>query len=574
MISWGSVGVVQSTGIIPAAGGNPISKAFVSNTAAGDAIIAYATYGVASGSCTFSDNQGNGYVTVTSTYDSAANQGFSVGVATNIAAAATTVTATCPSALYTAIVISESSGVATASPVDVYASSFSYGSSATNGQTSSSATTTQDGELIYGAIVVTNGLGTSVFTAGTNGPYTMATQPGGANYMNIALEYRTQTSQGDVAAYFTDNAVNHTLTTMVTLKPSALPTEVAMSSRVTTGGSNTTVTSYNLTDTNTNDLVVISCVGMSGSGKPTWSTVTTNSGLTIALATASANTAFYYQSGQGLWYACTAAGGFTDKTFTCTEDLSADIGIIVKTYSGTACTNATPSLGIGAVKECPYNTGTSPSCSVTTTANNSLVIGNGSEFNAQRTISAASGQTLRADFTTLSNNEEGWDEIQNAITPNSATSVSMQITGLTSGDEGNMGTIEILAGGAPPPTAPTVISGDATNIGYGTVTSSGNVTSTGGSAITERGICYGLTVNPDTSGTHQTTSGTTGSFTIDLTGLIQGRTYFYRAYATNGIGTSYGSNILFTTLLWPVVNTTPGTGRISTTPGTGVISTR
>jgi hypothetical protein len=39
----------------------------------------------------------------------------------------------------------------------------------------------------------------------------------------------------------------------------------------------------------------------------------------------------------------------------------------------------------------------------------------------------------------------------------------------------------------------------------------------------------------------------TGTFSVTATGLSEGTTYFARAYATNNLGTSYGSEIVFTT---------------------------
>jgi hypothetical protein len=42
-------------------------------------------------------------------------------------------------------------------------------------------------------------------------------------------------------------------------------------------------------------------------------------------------------------------------------------------------------------------------------------------------------------------------------------------------------------------------------------------------------------------------SGGTGVFSVPLTGLAPGTTYFARAYATNAIGTAYGAEVVFTT---------------------------
>ncbi len=106
--------------------------------------------------------------------------------------------------------------------------------------------------------------------------------------------------------------------------------------------------------------------------------------------------------------------------------------------------------------------------------------------------------------------------------------------------------------------APTVQTSEATNITSSSATLVGNVTSDGGATVTERGFVYGTSAS-DLSQTIQSGSGM-GSFTKALTGLSLSTTYYYKAYATNIGGTSYGDVMTFTTSL-PTVTTgsaTPG----------------
>jgi hypothetical protein len=85
-----------------------------------------------------------------------------------------------------------------------------------------------------------------------------------------------------------------------------------------------------------------------------------------------------------------------------------------------------------------------------------------------------------------------------------------------------------------------------------TANTGGNVTATGGSPILERGVCYGTTPTPTIAGTKLIDpSPGTGVFTSNLTGLLGGSTYYVRAYATNSIGTTYGTQISFTTTVTP-----------------------
>lgn len=79
-----------------------------------------------------------------------------------------------------------------------------------------------------------------------------------------------------------------------------------------------------------------------------------------------------------------------------------------------------------------------------------------------------------------------------------------------------------------------------------TATSGGSVTSTGGAALTAVGVCWSTSTNPTTANSF-TNNGTTASFSSDMTGLAASTTYYVRAYATNSVGTSYGSELSFTT---------------------------
>lgn len=77
----------------------------------------------------------------------------------------------------------------------------------------------------------------------------------------------------------------------------------------------------------------------------------------------------------------------------------------------------------------------------------------------------------------------------------------------------------------------------------------GMVTSEGSGPVTEYGMCWNITGNP-TTGDNKTVDGNgKGGFTSKLTGLTANTTYYMRSYATNIIGTTYGNQVNFTTLL-------------------------
>lgn len=102
-----------------------------------------------------------------------------------------------------------------------------------------------------------------------------------------------------------------------------------------------------------------------------------------------------------------------------------------------------------------------------------------------------------------------------------------------------------------------------------TATSGGNITSDGGGAITVRGICWGLSLNP--SITDSKTSDGTGSgvFSSNLTLLTIGTSYHIRAYATNSVGIAYGQDISFTTASLSTLTTSAISSILQTTATTG-----
>ena len=74
-----------------------------------------------------------------------------------------------------------------------------------------------------------------------------------------------------------------------------------------------------------------------------------------------------------------------------------------------------------------------------------------------------------------------------------------------------------------------------------------NITSNGGSTITEHGICWNTSPNPSTADNTVVGGSGTGNFTVPITGLDPNTEYFIRAYAINSVGTAYGNELSFTT---------------------------
>ena len=144
--------------------------------------------------------------------------------------------------------------------------------------------------------------------------------------------------------------------------------------------------------------------------------------------------------------------------------------------------------------------------------------------------------------------------IKSLITINLVTGTNyILVTSPFGNSTGNFANSITGPGTASGPATPTVTTPTATAITNTTATLGGNVTSDGNVAITGRGVVYSQTTTnnlPAIAGTGVTqagTTGTTGVFTVDVSGLSAGIGHSYRAYATNSLGTSYSPVGTFTT---------------------------
>ncbi|MFA5972920.1 MAG: FISUMP domain-containing protein [Lentimicrobiaceae bacterium] len=98
-------------------------------------------------------------------------------------------------------------------------------------------------------------------------------------------------------------------------------------------------------------------------------------------------------------------------------------------------------------------------------------------------------------------------------------------------------------------TLPTITTASIPNITSSSAVSGGNISNDGGTAVTARGVCWSTSTNP-TIADSKTSDGTgIGAFTSSITGLSPVTTYYVRAYATNSVGTAYGNELSFTSVL-------------------------
>lgn len=93
--------------------------------------------------------------------------------------------------------------------------------------------------------------------------------------------------------------------------------------------------------------------------------------------------------------------------------------------------------------------------------------------------------------------------------------------------------------------APTITTSDATNINGTNATIGGSISTDGGSMVKEAGVVYSTSPNVDTTKTRIRKYSIGGDYTVGLSNLSLLTTYYYRAYAINEKGITYGAEKSF-----------------------------
>ncbi len=132
--------------------------------------------------------------------------------------------------------------------------------------------------------------------------------------------------------------------------------------------------------------------------------------------------------------------------------------------------------------------------------------------------------------------------------------VNVPITGLTAGNNYHYRIVGVntdgtqygldrsfFAGGA------VVLTSPVSGITHNAAVCGGIVAEEGGSPVTARGVCWSTGPNPTIADNHTTDGTGAGTFTSTITGLLGNTVYYVRAYATNGLVTTYGPEEQFQT---------------------------
>lgn len=94
---------------------------------------------------------------------------------------------------------------------------------------------------------------------------------------------------------------------------------------------------------------------------------------------------------------------------------------------------------------------------------------------------------------------------------------------------------------------PAVQTDSATSISIRSAELNGVVSDEGGSAVTARGFCISEEPGPDLNDDLESSGFGPGEFNEEIFNLQPNTTYYYKAFATNGVGTAFGQEFSFTT---------------------------
>ena len=206
--------------------------------------------------------------------------------------------------------------------------------------------------------------------------------------------------------------------------------------------------------------------------------------------------------------------------------------------------------------------GTNYGNEISFTTSSSLASLNTTTITSIGSSTAISGGNITSSITTVTQKGVCWSTVSNPTIANNKTNdgsgigvYSSNIISLSPSTIYYVRAYAINSGGTAygnelsftTATLATLTTNSITSILPTTAVSGGNITSSGGASITQRGVCWSTSLYP-TITDNKTNDGTgTGSYTSSISGLSPNTTYYVRAYATNSGGTNYGFQLGFTT---------------------------
>jgi hypothetical protein len=216
-------------------------------------------------------------------------------------------------------------------------------------------------------------------------------------------------------------------------------------------------------------------------------------------------------------------------------DVGTDVGL---PYSGSA-----PDLGYAEASGSSLPTVTTTtiySINVTTASGGGSVTNDGGDIVTARGVcwSISSNPTIASSHTINGSGTGVFTSSLTSLTQGTFYYVRAYATNANGTGYGSQVTFTTL-------TTPFLTTVAITSITETTAVSGGTISSDGGSAITEKGVCWSISANPTIAQSHTSNGTGSSAFASNIAGLTGGFTYFVRAYATNSVGTSYGNQLSF-----------------------------
>jgi hypothetical protein len=396
---------------------------------------------------------------------------------------------------------------------------------------------TLTGSNLSSANLVVGPLAGYAFGTGASGPFQSTltlTQPGGAYSQAVFVQFNptaVQSYNGNIpvsgggASAITVGAAGSGVNTLATVSGGAASsitqTSATLSGTISSIGCSA-VTAYGIEYSTTAGFA-------NGTGTAVASSNLAAGTFSSALSGLSPATTYYYHA-----YATNAGGTAysSEQSFTTTNPnpvLSAN----TLTGFGSVCINTTSTANSFTV------TGTN-----LTTAN--VVVGPLSGY----TFSTAAAGTYSGTLTIPQSGGAFSQAVFVKLTPTAVQSYNGNIP--VSGG-GAAASINVAVTGAGISTAPSVTTGAASSITTTGATLAGSITATGCTVVTAYGVEYS-TINGFANGSGTQAASTNlnaGSYTSTLSGLTPATTYYFKAFATNSGGTTYGTQQSFTTTAPP-----------------------
>lgn len=388
------------------------------------------------------------------------------------------------------------------------------------------------GSNLTNADVTVGALAGFTYATAAGGPYSASLtlpQPGGSFSQQVFVQFNptaVQSYNGNIALNGggTSAATNVAASgsgingvTVTTGAASAITTTTATCAGTYTSAC-AAVTAYGIEYSTTNGFP-------NGSGTAVPSTNQVAGAFTSDLSGLASGVTYYYHA-----YATNANGTVygTQQQFT-TVSLAPTITVTSLTAFGNVCINTTAGPNSFTVNG-------------TNLTNANITVGPLAGY----TFSTTSGGTYTASLNLTQPGGTYTQQVFVNFTPTAVQSYNgnIPVTG------GGATATSAAASGSGVNTAASVTTGNASAITISSATLAGSITATGCSAVTAYGIEYSTTNNfPNGTGTQvASTNLAAGNFTSNVSGLTPATVYYYKAYATNAGGTTYGTQKTFTTL--------------------------